>query len=998
MKASVIIFLSSLFLFVPQINGQVLPKSIDGTFTDWNNSDFSIDDAGDSQELDIMKVSVSNDAERLYILLEASFEFDMQDEEDISIFIDADNNPNTGFPRGGIGAEITYYYGARRGFINNPDGSSIQVNHNPIGALSSPTVTSTVFEMALNRSVAEGGFSATMANTISILVENDSTGDLVPNTSGGFQYTMSNNPTFESAYNLDKDPNHTRFLSYNVLNDGITSPDRQEEFEKILVAMNPDVIALQEVNGTSANEVRNILNNVLPLPSNQDWDVAKSNPDIIVATRYEIEAWDNIDGNAVFLLFDENDEPIIVYNVHLPCCANDAQRQDEIDNLLSVLRDKEASPQTGFSYPEDAPTIITGDFNMVGLRQNYDSFINGDIVDNNTYGQDFAPDWDGSILEDADPGVTGFPGNYTWNNPNGSYHPGKLDLLFYTGSVMQARNGFVLDTEYLTATELSNYNLASNTTTLASDHLPVVIDFTFGVEQLEDADGDSFTSDVDCNDNDPSIFPGAPELCDQVDNNCNGMIDEGIAMTTFYVDSDMDGFGDPNNFVVACQQPPGTSLEALDCDDSNPMINPGADEMCNGIDDNCNGMIDDNDPDLQNATIWYQDNDGDGYGNPTATVLSCSMPQGYTSDSFDCDDTNPEVNLNAQELCNGIDDNCDGLIDDQDPTVLETDVWFQDLDNDGFGNPDIFLTACLMPVGYINNNQDCDDNNELINPDAPENPNNGIDENCDGVDSIIDEDQDGFNSVEDCNDTDASINPSATEICDGVDNNCDGMIDEGFTLTSYFLDNDADGFGDDNTMIASCSQPMGYVTEGGDCDDASANIYPGAPEICDDLDNNCNGTIDEGLSFLTYYPDVDMDGFGDEMNPISACEQPTGSITQGGDCDDTSATVFPGAPEILDNDIDEDCDGADLSDIHEIDGLIFNIYPNPVREKIFIDVNENIPFTTTFIDVNGKLILSQKMNGGSNEIDVTDIPNGVYFLLIKGGKQEFVITDRIVRL
>ena len=969
------------------------PKAVDGTFSDWTDDDFSIDDAGDSQELDILKVSVANDDDRLYLLLETNQEFDMQDDEDITVFIDADNNPNTGFSRGGLGAEFTYYFSAKRGFINMADGSSIEVNHTALGAMSSPTVTSDKFELVLNRVVSENGFSATMGSTISILVENDGSGDLVPNTPGGFQYTLTNSPVFQSTYNLGKDDSHTRFMSYNVLNDGIFDPSRRGEFEKIFTAMNPDVIAFQETYDNSVDEIQDLLTALLPNASGQAWDVAKTNPDIIIATRFEIEAWDNIDGNAVFLIYDNN-QPIIVYNVHLPCCANDDQRQMEIDNLLSVLRDKESSPLTGFSYPVDAPTIITGDFNMVGLKQNYDSFIEGDIVDNGSYGQDFAPDWDGSVMEDANPYVTGFPGNYTWNNPNGSYHPGKLDFLFYTGSVMQQQNGFVLDTEYLSNAELSNYNLSSNTTTLASDHLPVVIDFTFGQEQLDDLDGDTYTSDVDCNDNDPNIFPGAPEVCDQVDNNCDGQIDEGITLTTYYFDSDMDGYGDDNNQTQACQQPPGTSTVGGDCNDSDLNVNPSSMETCNGLDDNCNGLIDDEDTTLISANIWYQDNDNDGYGNPLLSINACSMPSGYTANNTDCDDTDTAINPDAIEVCDNRDNNCDGQVDEG----LALTAYYYDADVDGYGDDTTIIMSCFQPFEYTSQGGDCDDQNFAINPGATEIPNNGIDENCDGVDTIIDSDGDGFNSDLDCNDDDGNINPGTTEICDGIDNNCDGSIDEGITLSTYYQDYDMDGFGDDNLTLEDCLQPIGYVLEGGDCDDASANVFPGAEELCDGIDNNCDGEVDEGNTFISYYIDMDMDGFGDDDTEVTACEPPVGFVTEGGDCDDTSTTVYPGASEIVNNMIDEDCDGVDLTNIHEIEGGIFNIYPNPVNNKFFITIDQSIDYSYCLINVNGQRVIPSIFLKGDTQVDLSHIPKGVYFLLVQGVNKEFGFTQRIVKL
>ena len=141
----------------------------------------------------------------------------------------------------------------------------------------------------------------------------------------------------------------------------------------------------------------------------------------------------------------------------IPCCDNDHNRQLEIDHILSVLRDK----NPGFAYEDDTPIIITGDFNTVGLAQNVISFLNGDIVNEDLYGMDFAPDWDGSGLEDANPYITGYPSNYTWINESGNYSPGKLDWMFYSGSVMNQENAFILNTEYLSQSELNSLNFES---------------------------------------------------------------------------------------------------------------------------------------------------------------------------------------------------------------------------------------------------------------------------------------------------------------------------------------------------------------------------------------------------------------------------------------------------------------------------------------------------------------------------------------------------------
>ena len=128
--------------------------------------------------------------------------------------------------------------------------------------------------------------------------------------------------------------------------------------------------------------------------------------------------------------------------------------------------------------------------------------------------------------------------------------------------------------------------------------------------------------------------------------------------------------------------------------------------------------------------------------------------------------------------------------------------------------------------------------------------------------TAADEDGDGYlTSDGDCDDSNPDVNPDASETCDGNDNDCDGEIDEEGS-TEYYLDSDGDGFGDDNSTAMACEPDPGYVAVGGDCDDAEPTVYPDATELCDGLDNDCDGDVDEDLS-TTYYADVDGDGYGD---------------------------------------------------------------------------------------------------------------------------------------
>ena len=498
--------------------GQV---AIDGLYSDWNDNDVSVDDAFDVQDVDIRKVWISNDADRLYIRIDANENFDLQDDEDIGIFIDADNDASTGFSINGIGSEISYYFERKEGFINFPNDFA-QVGHFDLGIVPIPTTTAKVFEIAINRTASFGGNSISMANQIRVSVQNGSK-DQVPNGDGGIFYEMKSEETFVADYHLRKQSEEQiRMMSYNVLRDGFLDFQQKDHLADILVAMQPDIIAFQEIYDMPLSELAELINELMPLPNGKEWAFAKTGPDVIVFTKGHIEAVAPIDGNGVFLLYDEAEEnPMLLYNVHLPCCDKDDERQTEIDRILSVLRDKNNSNQIDFLYPENAPIIITGDFNMVGFEQNYLSFLEGDVVSEFAFGPDFSPDWNGNNLIDANPYVTGYPANYSWRNESSSYAPGKLDLMFYSGSVMQQQNAFVLDTEFLSSTELEDLNLSTFSSARASDHLPVIVDFTLGVL---DQDNDGYTSEVDCDDNDPLINPEAEEIANNgIDENCDGV-------------------------------------------------------------------------------------------------------------------------------------------------------------------------------------------------------------------------------------------------------------------------------------------------------------------------------------------------------------------------------------------------------------------------------------------------------------------------------------------
>jgi hypothetical protein len=503
------------------------------------------------------------------------------------------------------------------------------------------------------------------------------------------------------------------------------------------------------------------------------------------------------------------------------------------------------------------------------------------------------------------------------------------------------------------------------------------------------------------------------------------------------------------------------------------------------------------------ATNWYADNDGDGDGAGDA-ILACIQPINTSSTNVDCDDASSAVHPGVAEMCNGIDDNCDLSIDEGIPST----TYYQDADHDGKGNFAVSVISCSQPAGYVTNSTDCDDNSIVACP----KPSGMISSDITDVSATVSW---GYlpcatryrleyrrktppisawtvvypttPSFDIAGLTGPNIlyqwrvaticSPGGTSAESGY-----ATIQSFYTRYRVYTDADLDVFGDDNspTLFVSAFPQAGYSSNSTDCDDASNTTFPGAPELCNGADDDCDLVVDEGVN---WYQDEDGDGLGNAVVAQNSCEQPSGYVSNSLDCNDnngapicsspvnvmvnsigtTFATVawtgsscassytvmyhiYPGGawstqlnttgtsrtlsgllpgtsyqvrvrskcpspnpaatsawvyitfttqtvPMGLTENESQESNSADIASIQTY------IYPNPAKNFIILNIDTETPLPVSFIlyDMQGKILLEQMVKGVNTRIEMKDLVNGTYFIKVFNDKEELK-TFKVIKI
>ena len=458
------------------------PITIDGLFDDWAEVDVSYSDSqGDGADADFADIKITYDNDFLFIYFNVhDGEYLMQDWNEFHLYIDADNDTTTGYFINGIGAELDWLFGDRSGSYYIMDGI-IDIYQNDLTLRMAPTITNHEFEICISRNsnvLTMDGTQVLVEGKV-ILTDTGQNADQIPDENGGISFSIGEDyivpPT---PITFDKrDETDIRLVTHNVWSSSLLDPNYEVYFQRIYQALDPDIVALQEMY-ENTNQLHSLFNDWFP---DEQWYVSSQFRDNIIISKYPVleEDYFTSSERTMVALLNTDDElgsNLIIFNSHLACCDNDESRQYDADEFVSNWRDWRENDNGPFTLTEGTPFVYVGDFNLVGYRQQLTTFTEGDIEDENTFGDDYNLDWDNTSIADLFSRHSHIRMGYTWRRDNSSFSPGKLDYVLYTDSVLDTSKHFVFNTLTMDSASLAEYGLEAMDSYNSSDHSPRVLD------------------------------------------------------------------------------------------------------------------------------------------------------------------------------------------------------------------------------------------------------------------------------------------------------------------------------------------------------------------------------------------------------------------------------------------------------------------------------------------------------------------------------------------
>lgn len=479
---------SLLVCFTLPVWGQI---QLDNQFEDWEG----VPHQTSTDEGPFVATAVTSNADWLYLHIALTDEVALDENalpNDYRILLDLDDDPTTGvdYASQGLGVDLLINLATRQA-IRYTNGSGIE-SFNEIGMLAAPTYSGLEFELAFDRSLTQ-----VMGPDVRVLwYDNDSQMGFPD---AGIAHTLSEAPVPYEPVSIERPAGTLNRVAFWNVNNRMDELFAQQAMKRILQAVNPDILALSEVSNVSANYVRELLNDWLPLEDDASWNVVKDDWDLMVASKGAVlSSYPEVMRQFPALVEGHPGWgiPLLVTSSHMKCCggsSNEAQRQAEADEYMGFLRDA-MNGEGSLSLPANTPVVYGGDLNMVGLDDPIYTLVSGNISDEATYGPDFAPDWDGTSLTEQPLLQTDHPFDFTWmsSNINSEWMPGKLDYIITSDASVDLKAGFVIRTADMSEERLEALGLMADDALDASDHFLVVADLGLGdlTGELPDEDQD----------------------------------------------------------------------------------------------------------------------------------------------------------------------------------------------------------------------------------------------------------------------------------------------------------------------------------------------------------------------------------------------------------------------------------------------------------------------------------------------------------------------------